>query len=131
MIMNFNRAKHYYQKTENSVNAVKDPTEIVKTMIQELNKSMNLVVSCMKENKDPMVKSKNFSKSLMIIYTLQTTLDFEKGGDLATQLFQIYEYCRQQLIKGFSKSIPEIIIKSINSLNEIFFGGQDGKPAKA
>ena len=64
--------------------------------------------------------NKHFSKSLVIIYTLQTSLDFEKGGEIATQLFQVYEYCRQQLIKGFRSQVVEGINKAINALKEIF-----------
>ena len=36
---------------------------------------------------------------MTIIYALQSSLDFEKGGEIARGLFQLYEYCRQQLLK--------------------------------
>ena len=52
---------------------------------------------------------------------------FEKGGKLATQLFQLYEYCRQQLLKGFTNNIYDNILKAINSLNEIFINEKNGK----
>lgn len=125
--MNYNRAKHLYNKSENSHNQIKDPMDMVKTMIYELNKSMKIVVECIKNKDKHMLKSKHFSKSLIIIYTLQTTLDFEKGGKLATQLFQLYEYCRQQLLKGFTNNIYDNILKAINSLNELFINEKNGK----
>lgn len=128
--MNYNRAKEFYQKSETSHNQVKDPIDIVKTMVRELNKSMNVVVECIKNKDNPMVKSKNFSKALIIIYTLQTSLDFDKGGQLATQLFQLYEYCRQQLLKGFRKNIYDIIVKAIKALNELFTDSINGEPKK-
>ena len=40
--MNYNRAKHLYNKSENSHNQIKDPMDMVKTMIYELNKSMKI-----------------------------------------------------------------------------------------
>ena len=52
----------------------------------------------------------------MEIY-LQTSLDFEKGGNLE-QLFQIYEFCRKQLIKAFIK-VVDGINRAINTLNQI------------
>ena len=52
-------------------------------------------------------------------YTLQTSLDFDKGGKIATQLFQIYEFCRKQLIKAFTKKVVVGINKAIKTLNEI------------
>ena len=63
--------------------------------------------------------SKNVSRSLTTIYSLQTNLDFEKGGKIATGLFQLYEYCRVQIISGFTKSINNGIIKAKNALDQI------------
>ena len=57
---------------------------------------------------------------LIIIYTLQTTLDFEKGENLAAKLFQLYEFCRQQLIKCFREQVVEGVKKAMNALEEIF-----------
>lgn len=120
MAIHFNKAKHQYQKTEKSVVETNEPIEIVKTMIKELQKSMNIVARTNNIKDQRVKRNKHFSKSLVIIYTLQTSLDFDKGGSLATQLFQIYEYCRQQLIKGFKTHVVEGIEKAINSLREIF-----------
>ena len=120
MAIHFNKAKHQYQKIEKSVVETNEPIEIVKTMIKELQKSMNIVARTNNIKEQRVKRNKHFSKSLVIIYTLQTSLDFDKGGSLATQLFQIYEYCRQQLIKGFKTHVVEGIEKAINSLREIF-----------
>ena len=120
MAIHFNKAKHQYQKTEKSVVETNEPLEIVKTMIRELQKSMNIVALTNNQKNQRIKRNKHFSKALVIIYTLQTSLDFEKGGNLATQLFQIYEYCRQQLIKGFQNHVVKGIEKAIQSLREIF-----------
>ena len=63
--------------------------------------------------------SKNVSRSLTTIYSLQTSLDFDKGGKIATGLFQLYEYCRLQIISGFTKSINKGIIKAKQALDQI------------
>ena len=65
--------------------------EKVKTMVKELQSSMNIVVNSTGKEQERVVRTKYFSRSLVIIYTLQTTLDFEKGQKLAAKLFQIYE----------------------------------------
>ena len=57
-----------------------------------------------------MKKSKNISKSLSIIYGLQTCLDFDKAFEIASNLFQLYEYCKQEILKGFTKKIEELLI---------------------
>ena len=105
-----NKAKKFYSTTEKSSLQVQDPISIVKTMVKELQSSMNKVIDTTGNDGERFVRTKYFSRSLVIIYTLQTTLDFEKGESLATKLFQIYEYCRQQLIKCFrNKSLMEHI----------------------
>ena len=121
MAVHFNKAKHQYQKTDISSSQNNDPVEIVKTMVNELRKSMKIVTLHTNDKNNRISRNKHFSKALVIIYTLQTSLDFEKGGEIATQLFQVYEYCRQQLIKGFRSQVVDGINKAINALKEIFF----------
>ena len=55
------------------------------------------------EDNERVKKNSNFSRASHIIYTLQTSLDFDRGGEIAIQLFQVYEFCRKQLIKEFYK----------------------------
>ena len=121
MAVHFNKAKHQYQKTDISSSQNNDPVEIVKTMVNELRKSMKIVTLHTNDKNNRISRNKHFSKALVIIYTLQTSLDFERGGEIATQLFQVYEYCRQQLIKGFRSQVVDGINKAINALKEIFF----------
>ena len=120
MVGNFNKAKNFYKRAEKSSLNSNDPIAIVKTMITELQKSMDKVILSTGIDNQRDVRSKNFSRSLVIIYTLQTTLDFDSGEKLATKLFQIYEYCRQQLIKCFKEQVVEGTYKAINALENIF-----------
>ncbi len=116
----FNKAKNFYKKSEKSSLKSHDPIAIVKTMVSELQKSMDKVILSTGIDKQREVRTKHFSRSLVIIYTLQTTLDFDKGENLATKLFQIYEFCRQQLIKCFREQVVDGAKKAINALDEIF-----------
>ena len=65
------------------------------------------------------------SKSLSIIYGLQTCLDFDKALEIATNLFQLYEFCREQIIKGFSQKIEDGIVKAIDIINQIMEGWEE------
>ena len=100
-------------------------------MVNELTKSMNIVISSTGKKDQNNVRAKHFSRALVIIYTLQTSLDFEKGEALAGKLFQVYEYCRKQLINCFSNKIIEGVIKAVNALNDIFVESRkkDAQPA--
>ena len=127
-----------YKKTEQSSNSVISSHEIVRTLMKELVNSMQKIVLDIQderkrkqdnflpdksfEEKHARHKSKNLSKSLSIIYGLQTSLDFEKALDIATNLFQLYEYCRHEIIKGFSKKIEDGIIKAIDVIKQIMEG---------
>ena len=130
-----------YKKTEQSSNSVISSHEIVRALMKELVNSMEKIVLDIqderKRKQDNFLpdkafqekyarhKSKNLSKSLSIIYGLQTSLDFEKALDIANNLFQLYEYCRHEIIKGFSQKIENGIIKAIDVINQIMEGWQE------
>ena len=121
-----------YKKVIKSGDLQKNPHEIVKLVLTELSRTMKMISDDIQKIKEFSTKkdtssliriqksiSKNVSKSLTTIYSLQTSLDFDKGGKIATGLFQIYEYCRLQIIKGFSKSVNSGILKAKNALDQI------------
>ena len=130
-----------YKKTEQSSNTVSSSHEIVRSLMKELKNSMLKIVLDIQEdrrkedltslmNKDfktkkTLKKSKNLSKSLSIIYALQTSLDFDKALEIATNLFQLYEYCRTQIIKGFSQKIEDGIIEAIDIIKQIMDGWEE------
>ena len=50
---------------------------------------------------------------------MQTSLDFEKGGKIATNLFQLYEFCRLQVIDAFRNNKNDGLKKSYDALSQI------------
>ena len=130
-----------YKKTQQSSSAVTSSHEIVRTLMKELVNSMKkivldiqderkrkqdqLLVDKIFEEKNARQKSKNLSKSLSIIYGLQTSLDFDKALEIANNLFQLYEYCRHEIIKGFTNKIEDGISKAIDVINQIMEGWEE------
>ena len=121
-----------YKKVVKSGDLQKNPYEVVKLILQELSRTMQILSEDIEKKKQLDVKkqtsdllplqksiSKNVTRSLTTIYSLQTSLDFDKGGKIATGLFQLYEYCRIQIISGFTKSINDGIIKAKKALDQI------------
>ena len=121
-----------YKKVVKSGDLQKNPYEVVKLILQELSRTMQILSEDIEKKKQLDIKqqssdllslqksiSKNVTRSLTTIYSLQTSLDFDKGGKIATGLFQLYEYCRVQIISGFTKSINEGIIKAKKALDQI------------
>ena len=102
MNMNYGKVGEAYKNADRqAINEITDPHAIVLTMFDELLKSMLLFAdnADLKAGGDLELKSKNFARAMTIVYALQSSLDFELGGDIANNLFRIYEYCRQQMLE--------------------------------
>ena len=56
------------------------------------------------------------------IYILQSSLDFEAGEEIATNLFNIYEFCKNGIIKGFTKRKSKLVYDAIPPIEEILDG---------
>ena len=64
-------------------------------------------------------KSSSFSRALTIIYSLQSSIDFEKDLGVAKSLFQIYEFTRVSLIEEFKSCKVGRSSKALAALSEI------------
>ena len=140
-MMNNNQYIKAYKNTEKSVNSVTSSHEIIRTLMKELTNSMTKIVLDIQDERNDthntslsnveikknkaLKKSKNVSKSLSIIYGLQTCLDFDKAFDIASNLFQLYEYCKQEILKGFTRKVEEGIIKAIDIVKQIMEGWEE------
>ena len=118
--MPYKAASEAYKQAENiGLAEVTNPHEIVQTMFNELIKSMSLFEKSFIDQKSSEIRSSSFARSLTIIYSLQSSLDFEKGGDISNNLFRIYEYSRQQLIKDLKNGKPDGVTNAIHIIKEI------------
>ena len=126
-----------YKKSSNSMNSVKSSHEIIRELMFHLANSMDKIVLDINEYKNnefdsksiskkelALKKSKNMSKSLSIIYGLQTCLDFDKAPEIAGNLFQLYEFARQKVISSLTKKDADGINQAITVIREILAGWQ-------
>ena len=60
---------------------------------------------------------------------LLACLDYQKGGDIATNLKVIYEWSLLEIIKGRVAKSPEMIQNVIDTLRILFEGWQGIKPS--
>ena len=65
------------------------------------------------------LRNESYAKSLAILHALQSCLDFDKGGEIAENLFRLYEFARQQLLASFRTGDAERVDAAIFSLSEI------------
>ena len=131
MANNFNI--NLYKKSQQNSNLTKTPHEVVRFLMENLLNSMKSLQSTLQITKGSDVEnltkkqlasfqSKNTSKALTIIYSLQVSLDFDKSPEIAQNLFQIYEYCRVQIINALLKKTKTGLVKAIEVLNDILDG---------
>ena len=131
MTNNFNI--NLYKKSQQNSNSTKTPHEVVRFLMENLLNSMKSLQSTLQITKGSDVEnltkkqlasfqSKNTSKALTIIYSLQVSLDFDKSPEIAQNLFQIYEYCRVQIINALLKKTKTGLVKAIEVLNDILDG---------
>ena len=121
-----------YKKVEKANDFEKSSYEIVKLVLNELSRSMQLLIYEIDKKKSFIVSrqrhliidtqktiQRHVAKCITSIYSLQVSLDFEKGGEISTNLFQLYEFCRKQIIKAFVESNNLGLKKSLDALNQI------------
>ncbi len=63
---------------------------------------------------DQSARSAGVSKAMTIVYSLRTSLDFERGGDVANSLADLYDWARIQLL-GTNKDRPEERLKAVRT----------------
>jgi flagellar protein FliS len=120
--MNYSSRTQAYQNAERqALEETNDPHLIVMTMLDALVKSMIIFSDNvdLKNGGNAELKSKHFSRALSMIYALQTSLDFEKGGDIANNLFQLYEFSRVKLIEDLSGGVTEGTLQAIDVMSSI------------
>ena len=85
-----------------------DPHNLVQILFNQLLLSMEWSREAL-ERKDLAAKSEHLTKALTIVHVLTTSLDFERGGEVAQSLEHLYVWARRKLIEAsFQNSIPAI-----------------------
>ncbi|MFZ9500727.1 MAG: flagellar export chaperone FliS [Beijerinckiaceae bacterium] len=68
---------------------------------------------------DLAAKSAGVSKALSIIHVLASSLDFEKGGDVADSLLRLYEWSRRTIIEGSRDGKASAFDEVLQAVSEI------------
>ena len=115
--MNYALARSkYIHDNRVQVNDIADPHATILIVMQELNKNLRKIA-------DPANRAldlrEHFTKAFTAIYILETSLDFERGGEIAENLFRLYEYCRHQLLQAFASKQDNSLESCVVMLDEI------------
>ena len=122
--MNYNASiKQYINDDITAKTTSLNPHKIIEEVLKDLKKNMEtLAYSIDNEPVVSSIKSNSFSKSLTAIYILQSSLNFEDGKEIAENLNNIYEFCKDGIMKGFTKRDSKLIYDAIPPIDEILDG---------
>jgi flagellar protein FliS len=115
-----NALRAYQNAEQNFLVDGADPHRLVQILFEELLTALQRCDIAM-EAKDLPARSAASSKALSIIYVLGSSLDFEKGGEIAESLAQLYDWARLRLIAACrtnSREELEAIRKVISDIAE-------------
>jgi flagellar protein FliS len=95
-----------------------DPHELINLLLQGARNHIASAQGSM-ARKQIQEKGEHISKALSIIAGLKTCLNQEEGGEIATNLLQIYEHIEILLLKANLHNDNELLVKSSELLSEI------------
>ena len=97
-----------------------DPQALIMLLLDELLRAMRGYVSGVSKNDSKeMRKNDQFTRSLTMLYGLQSCLNFDEGGEIAENLFRLYEYARVQLLHTSQTGEIDGTQVAISSIAEI------------
>ena len=97
-----------------------DPQAMIMLLLDELLRAMRGYVSAVGNNDSKeMRKNDQFTRSLTMLYGLQSCLNFDEGGEIAENLFRLYEYARVQLLHASQTGEIDGAQVAISSISEI------------
>ena len=122
--MNYNASmKQYLEDDISGKTSNLNSHKIIEEVLKDSKKNMEtLAYSIDHEPVISSIKSTSFSKSLTAIYILQSSLNFDEGSEIAENLYRIYEFAKDGIMKGFTKRDSKLIYDAIPPIDEILDG---------
>lgn len=98
--MNFSLVRDRYSRVKSAgYETLSDPHEMIALTLRELHRSLAILAHRPAPSAE--LRSEHLTRAFTATYILQSSLDFDRGGEIAEHLFRIYEFCRTQLTRCF------------------------------
>lgn len=94
------------------------PHQLVQVMYEELLKALDAMAVAARRG-DYVQRGERQSRALAILTGLETSLDFDKGGDIATGLVAVYREARRLVVAAGRENDPDRIQQARDMLFEI------------
>ena len=110
----------YKNANRDAVVESEDPQALIMILLDELLRAMRSYANDVVKDKSTEARKNNqFTRSLTMLYGLQSCLNFEEGGEVAENLFRLYEYARVQLLNTSQTGQIDGTQVAISALAEI------------
>ncbi len=96
------------------------PIQLVIMLYDKAIVSLNTAIEFIKKKsiKYDLINN-NIIRAQDIVSELMLSLDFEQGGEIAQNLFAIYDYCMKEMIEGNIKKDPDMLANVVKILSEL------------
>ena len=98
----------YGQIKNDAQTAYASPHQLMLMLFDGAIEAMSMTVGAI-QNKNFELRSKQNTRSITIINGMRDCLDMEAGGDLANNLYSLYQYMAQELFKASFKNDADTI----------------------
>ena len=119
--MNFHMAMKSY-KDEDLISQIENGSQhdFIKIVLTELHSNLGVLCHCIKnEPKTSPLKSRSFGRSITALTILMNSLDFENGEPIASNLYNLYDYCNKSVLTDYRNLETKGIESSKDVINEI------------
>ncbi len=126
-MMNFYSAIKQYEHADiNSKLENASKHDFIKIVLEELSKNLkSLKYAIENEGKLSKTKSKSFARIITSITVLTSSLDFENGEPIASNLFNLYDFCRREVLDSYRNLSTKGIDDSITVIDDILSAWKD------
>jgi len=104
-----------------SIDSIETKEELVVKVFEEILSLLNIAVYSIEEG-DVKTKAESLMKVTDAIAVLQASLDMENGGEIAQNLYKIYDFCLEELVKANLSNDKEKIRDIIEVITPIYEG---------
>ena len=109
--------KQAYQNTATTAPRIEDPHAAITACLETLLHNLKILREMPSGGTE--LFNKVASKCLTAIYILQSSLDFDKGCEIAENLFKLYEYVKYQVLEKSKKSNTSDMDCAVSIISEI------------
>ena len=95
------------------------PDQLVTMLYDRLLQAIGRARTQLQQGGDPSTVHDELVLGQRILMELRVTLDIERGGELASNLSRLYDYCAEQLVEVNMSKAPERLDDAESVLREI------------